>query len=104
MHPLFARRLNYSWLEAALDAWVVTEETNARRASVQLMAKEMVAICESNRDRVVRAEAYYSEFRDTLIMAERQDVLRLMAETLLYIQYQGVRLKVTDDPIKLLGG
>lgn len=103
MQSLFDRPLDYGWLEATLSAWIKVEETNVERAAVRQMTREVVAICQDKRERVQRAEAFYEKYRDVLRHRERQEVLRLMAETLLYIQHSGVRMKLTEDPIKLLG-
>lgn len=95
---------DYSWLRATLDSWLAIEDGNARRAAVRAMASEIVAACRANRDRVRKAEAIYEKYRSVMSHADKQDVLRLMAETLLYVQYGGLSIKTTDDPTKLLGG
>lgn len=104
MDPRLRRPLNYTWLEAALEAWLETERTNTRRAEAKLMAREIVAICAANREKATLAEEFYVKYRDHLSRADRQGVLRLIAETLLYIQYDGVRMKVSSDPMRILGG
>ena len=60
MDPRIARALNYSWLEAALDAWLDTERTNTRRTEAKLMAREIVSICEANRGKAALAEEFYT--------------------------------------------
>lgn len=104
MDALFDRPLRFDWVEAALRAWVDVEQARVERVRVQSIARELVAICRANRERVERADAFYEKYRHLLPHAERQEVLRLMAETLLYIQFRGLRHKVTDDPTKILEG
>lgn len=104
MHPLFERPLDFGWVEATLAGWVELERGRVERVRLQQMTREIVAICRDNRERVKRADAYYDRYRDVLTHADRQALLRLMAETLLYVQYRGVRRKVTEDPLRILGG
>lgn len=101
---LHERPLDFGWLEAALEAWLVFEDRAARRATVRTMAGEIVEICQMKRERVERAEAFLTRYHRLLSRAEKQDIFRLMAETLRYIERGGVRVEVTDDPIRLLRG
>ncbi len=99
-----AAPLDFDWLETALDAIVLVEETRARRVAVRSIAREIVATCRANRERVERAEALLDRHAEVMRPEDRGRVLRLMGETLLYIQYRGARLKCTEDPRRLLEG
>ena len=103
MSKLFGQRpIDFSWLETSLEAFVELERGRVQQVTVQQMAREIVAICRSQRERVRLAEEYYDKYRDVLTHADRQDVLRLMAETLMFITYGGRRMSVTEDPKRLL--
>jgi hypothetical protein len=99
---LFKRPLNFGWVETALDVWVEIEELNARRAVIRNMTREIVAICRANRNRVEHAEALLDKYTDVIPYERKQEIFLIIAETLLYISYNGVRIKCTEDPKRLL--
>ena len=86
-----------------MEGWAAIEQGRVQRAEIQVMAREIVAACRGSRARVQRAEEIYTKYREYLPNADRQKMLRLMADTLLYIQYGGVRIKTTQDPKLILG-
>jgi hypothetical protein len=96
--------LSFDWVTASLRAIVAFELGRVEQARVRCLAREIVAICRVQRDRVVRADRLLEEHRDLLSIEQRNEVLRLMAEVLLYIQFRGVRIKVTADPRRVLEG
>jgi len=101
---MLIRPLNFSWLETALGVWVEIEELNARRAIIHNMTREIIAICRTERERVEKAEAFLDKYAHVIPHAEKQEIFRLMAEALLFITYNGVRIRCTDDPKRLLQG
>lgn len=103
MSKLFGKRaLDFSWLELSLGAFVELDRGRVKQVTVQQMAREIVAICRSQRERVRLAEEYYDKYRDVLTHADRQDILRVMAETLMFITHGGRRMAVTEDPRRFL--
>lgn len=94
--------LQFDWLEVALGAVVQLEFGRVEVARVRSMARQIVAICRDQRDRAIAAERFLDENRDALSADQRNEALRLIAETLLYIQYGGIRVRVTDDPRRIL--
>ena len=99
---LFDSPLDFTWVDAALEAWADIEEMRARQTTVREMARELVAICRSNRERVENAERYLDRYREVIPNVQKQEIFRLVAELLLFIQYRGVRIRCVDDPIKIL--
>jgi transglutaminase-like putative cysteine protease len=102
VRPGFQAALDFDWVLQALEPLVVFEQGKADQTRVQSLAREIVAMCRANRDRVEAAERVLSEYRDVLSPEQKNEALRIMAETLLYIQHNGVRIKVTTDPGRIL--
>ena len=102
MTNLFKGPLDFGWVETALDVWVEIEEHNARRAVIRNMTREIVAICRANRHRVEHAEALLDKYSDVVPCERKQEIFLIIAETLLYISYNGLRIKCTEDPKRLL--
>lgn len=96
--------LRFDWLETALAVVVEVQGGRVEMAHVRGMSRAIVAICRDHRERVFAAERFLDENRDFFSAEQRNEVLRLIAETLLYIQYGGVRIRVTDDPLQVLRG
>lgn len=104
MNRLRGPILRFDWLETALAVIVEAQHGRVEMARVRGMSREIVALCREQRERVLAAEMFLDENRDILSAEQRNDVLRLIAETLLYIQYRGARIRVTDDPFQVLRG
>ena len=98
MNNFLRQPLSFSWLESALEAWISFEVTDARIATCRSFAREIVTICKLQRKRVEKAEELLDRYRDMIKPKARQEIFRLMAEALMYIETNGQRLKVTDDP------
>lgn len=96
--------LRFDWLEAALQVVLEVQSGRVEMARVHSMSREIVALCRDQRDRVAAAERVLDENRNTMSCAQKNEVLRLIAEALLYIQSGGVRIRVTDDPRRILRG
>ena len=103
MPNFFQARYDFSWVQTALEAYVRIEEAQVKQATVRQMTREIIAICQNNRARVVKVEAFLDEFQHVLSHEHKQDIFRLIAETLLFIQYRGVRIKCSEDPYQLIG-
>lgn len=102
MNNFLKKPLAFDWVEASLEAYVRLEERKARVYQIKSMAREIVAICRASRDRVEKAEAFLEKYREVIPSEEKQNIFRLMAETLLYIQYEGVRMRISDNPRTIL--
>ncbi|MFC1834883.1 hypothetical protein ACFL2Q_09135 [Thermodesulfobacteriota bacterium] len=102
MTNIFKKPMNFGWVETALDVWVEIEESNARRAMVRNMAREIVTVCRANRSRVEKAEALLDRYADVIPHENKQEIFLIIAETLLYISCGGIRMKCTEDPKQLL--
>jgi hypothetical protein len=100
----YATVIDFDWLVCALEPIVAFEQGRADQARVRAVAREIVAVCRSQRDRVVAAERILEEHRDILSADQKDSFLHLMAEALLYITYHGRRIKLTGDPILVLRG
>jgi hypothetical protein len=100
----YAPVLDFDWLVCALEPIVAFEQGQADQARVRVVAREIVAACRAQRDRVVAAERILQEHRDILSADQKDTFLRLMAEALLYITYHGRRIKLAGDPILVLRG
>ena len=100
----YSPTLDFEWVTAALEAIVELEHGRTQQAELRAMAREIVAICRDARQRVARAEQFLDAYRHVLPPGKKNEILRLMAETLLFIQYGGRRVKITDDPSVILGG
>lgn len=98
----FAAALDMSWIVSALEPITAFQEGQVDQARVRSLAREITAACRNNRDRVLAAERMLDEYRDILPAQKRDEILRLMAEALMYVQFNGRRVKVVGDPTRIL--
>ena len=98
----YQEQLDFDWLDSALACIVNIQETNLKRSTVRNVSQEIVTICRTKRERVKQAERLLDKYSECILYEEKQEIFRLIAETLLYIQYRGVLIKCTSDPKKLI--
>jgi hypothetical protein len=104
INPFYNSNLDYSWHDSILDSLVSIQEMNLKRSIISNISREVVQICKKKRDRVAKVELLLDEFGGYIAHEDKQEIFILVAETLLFIQFNGTRVKCTEDPIALLKG
>lgn len=96
--------LYISCLEAALESIVAIEETNLKRTIIKNISKEIIKICRNNRNRIERVDQILEDYGNYISYENKQEIFKIVAETLLFTQYNGVRIKFNQDPKNIIFG